>query len=96
MLVQNGVHIINVPGPRPRAAPRMSAQSLCIQIQQTGMETLLHYTCRDRNLLSIQSDLLGASSIGLEEYSLPDRGSAQAGQLSRMPPRYSMSMRLDW
>ena len=44
----------------------MSAQSLCIQIQQhTGMETILHYTCRDRNILSIQSDLLGASSIGL-------------------------------
>jgi homocysteine S-methyltransferase len=65
MLVQNGVHIINVPD-LSRAAPRMSAQSLCIQIQQTGMETLLHYTCRDRNLLSIQSDLLGASSIGLK------------------------------
>jgi homocysteine S-methyltransferase len=29
------------------------------------METVLHYTCRDRNLLRIQSDLLGASSIGL-------------------------------
>src|SRR5271163_4966390 len=65
MLAQNGVHIINVPD-LSRAAPRMSAQSLCIQIQQTGMETLLHYTCRDRNLLSIQSDLLGASSIGLK------------------------------
>src|ERR1700677_321998 len=65
MLRQSGVHIINVPD-LSRAAPRMSAQSLCIQIQQTGMETLLHYTCRDRNLLSIQSDLLGASSIGLK------------------------------
>ena len=66
MLVQNGVHIINVPD-SPRASARMSAQSLCIQIQQqTGMETLLHYTCRDRNVLSIQSDLLGASSIGLK------------------------------
>jgi homocysteine S-methyltransferase len=44
----------------------MSAQSLCIQIQQhTSIETVLHYTCRDRNILSIQSDLLGASSIGL-------------------------------
>jgi homocysteine S-methyltransferase len=44
----------------------MSAQSLCIQIQQhIGIETVLHYTCRDRNILSIQSDLLGASSIGL-------------------------------
>jgi len=50
----------------PRASARMSAQSLCIQIQQhTGIETVLHYTCRDRNVLSIQSDLLGASSIGL-------------------------------
>ena len=45
----------------------MSAQSLSIQIQQhTGIETILHYTCRDRNVLSIQSDLLGASSIGLK------------------------------
>ncbi len=45
----------------------MSAQSLCVQIQQhVGIETVLHYTCRDRNMLSIQSDLLGASSIGLK------------------------------
>ena len=48
------------------AAARISAQSLCVQIQQhTSIETILHYTCRDRNLLRIQSDLLGASSIGL-------------------------------
>jgi homocysteine S-methyltransferase len=60
-----GVHAINVPD-SPRASARMSAQSLCIQIQQhADVETVLHYTCRDRNLLSIQSDLLGASSIGL-------------------------------
>jgi homocysteine S-methyltransferase len=64
-LAQRGVHAINVPD-SPRASARMSAQSLCIQIQQhTGIETVLHYTCRDRNILSIQSDLLGASSIGL-------------------------------
>ncbi|HUN85407.1 MAG TPA: bifunctional homocysteine S-methyltransferase/methylenetetrahydrofolate reductase [Terracidiphilus sp.] len=65
LLAQLGVHAINVPD-SPRASARMSAQSLCIQIQQhTGLETILHYTCRDRNILSIQSDLLGASSIGL-------------------------------
>jgi len=65
LLTQLGVHAINVPD-SPRASARMSAQSLCIQIQQhTGIETVLHYTCRDRNILSIQSDLLGASSIGL-------------------------------
>ena len=66
ILAQLGVHAINVPD-SPRASARMSAQSLSIQIQQhTGIETILHYTCRDRNVLSIQSDLLGASSIGLK------------------------------
>ena len=61
-----GVDVINVPD-SPRASARMSAQSLCVQIQQhVGVETVLHYTCRDRNVLSIQSDLLGASSIGLK------------------------------
>ena len=65
LLARLGVHGINVPD-SPGASARMSAQSLCIQIQQhTGIETILHYTCRDRNILSIQSDLLGASSIGL-------------------------------
>jgi len=65
-LADLGIHAINVPD-SPRASARMSAQSLCIQIQQKiGIETLLHYTCRDRNVLSIQSDLLGASSIGLK------------------------------
>ncbi len=60
-----GVHAINVYD-AAKASARMSGQSLCIQIQQhTGIDTILHYTCRDRNLLSIQSDLLGASSIGL-------------------------------
>ena len=66
LLAESGVHAINVPD-SPRASARMSAQSLCIQIQQqAGIETVLHYTCRDRNVLSIQSDLLGASSIGLK------------------------------
>jgi methionine synthase / methylenetetrahydrofolate reductase(NADPH) len=65
LLARLGVHAINVYD-APQASARMSGQSLCIQIQQhTGIETILHYACRDRTLLSIQSDLLGASSIGL-------------------------------
>jgi methionine synthase I (cobalamin-dependent)/5,10-methylenetetrahydrofolate reductase len=65
MMAQLGVHAINVYD-SPHASARMSAQSLCIQIQQhTGIETVLNYICRDRNIFSIQSDLLGASSIGL-------------------------------
>jgi homocysteine S-methyltransferase len=66
LLAKHGVDAINVPD-SPRASARMSAQSLCVQIQQkVGIETILHYTCRDRNVLSIQSDLLGAASIGLK------------------------------
>jgi methionine synthase / methylenetetrahydrofolate reductase(NADPH) len=65
LMARLGVHAINVYD-APQASARMSGQSLCIQIQQhTGIETILHYACRDRTLLSIQSDLLGASSIGL-------------------------------
>ena len=65
MLHALGVDAINVPD-SPRASARMSAQSLCVLIQQkVGVETVLHYTCRDRNVLSMQGDLLGASSIGL-------------------------------
>ena len=65
MLAQLGVDAIHVFN-SPRASARMGAQSLAIQIQQhNGIETVLDYTCRDRNILSIQSDLLGASSIGL-------------------------------
>ena len=64
LLAQLGVHAINVHD-SPQASARMSAQSLCIQIQQhTGIETILHYTCRDRNMLSIQSDLLGPRRSG--------------------------------
>jgi homocysteine S-methyltransferase len=66
LVARYGVDAINVPD-SPRASARMSAQSLCVQIQQkVGIETILHYTCRDRNVLSIQSDLLGAASIGLK------------------------------
>lgn len=60
-----GVNAINIPD-SPRASARMSNQVLSILTQQqVGIECVLHYTCRDRNVLSIQSDLLGASAIGI-------------------------------
>ena len=66
LLKEYGVHAINVPD-SPRASARMSNQALCVQIQQkVEIETILHYTCRDRNVLGMQSDLLGAASIGLK------------------------------
>ncbi len=66
LLAKLGVDAINVPD-SPRASARMSALSLCAQIQtKIGVETVLHFTCRDRNLLSIQGELLGAASMGLK------------------------------
>ena len=60
-----GVDAVNIPD-SPRASARMGNQALCVLIaQQVGIEPILHYTCRDRNVLGIQSDLLGASAIGL-------------------------------
>jgi methionine synthase I (cobalamin-dependent)/5,10-methylenetetrahydrofolate reductase len=62
---ENEVDAINV-ADGPRASARMSAQSLCVLLQnKVGVDTILHYTCRDRNLLGIQSDLLGAYALGL-------------------------------
>jgi len=64
-LKRAGVDAVNVPD-GPRAQSRMGAvmTSLLIE-QQVGIETVTHYCCRDRNLLGMLSDLLGASAIGL-------------------------------
>jgi homocysteine S-methyltransferase len=60
-----GVDAINIPD-SPRASARMSNQALALLLSQAvGMEPVLHYTCRDRNVLGIQSDLLGASATGI-------------------------------
>ena len=60
-----GVDAINVPD-GPRAMARMSALATALIIeQQVGLETILHYACRDRNLLGMQGDLLGAAGLGL-------------------------------
>src|SRR6266511_236328 len=60
-----GIDAVNVPD-SPRASAKMSNQALCALIErECGIETVLHFTCRDRNVLGIQSDLLGASALGL-------------------------------
>jgi methionine synthase I (cobalamin-dependent)/5,10-methylenetetrahydrofolate reductase len=60
-----GVDAINIPD-SPRASARMSNQALSLLLQQhAGIEAILHYTCRDRNVLCIQSDLLGAAAVGI-------------------------------
>ena len=65
-LVGFGVDAINIPD-GPRASARMSPLALAQLIERSlPVETILHYCCRDRNLLGMQSDLLGAYALGLK------------------------------
>lgn len=60
-----GVDAVNVPdGPRAQAKMGALATSVLIE-QRVGIEAIMHYTCRDRNLLGMFSDLLGAQAMGL-------------------------------
>jgi homocysteine S-methyltransferase len=60
-----GVDVVTI-NDAPRGGARMSALSLAVLVQmQAGIEPLLQYACRDRYLLGMQSDLLGAHAIGL-------------------------------
>ncbi len=60
-----GIDVINIPD-GPRASSRMSTILAAVMIEQrVGIETILHYTCRDRNLIGMQSDLLGIHAVGL-------------------------------
>jgi homocysteine S-methyltransferase len=59
-----GVDCINI-GDSPMARVRMSAIALAVLVQQRGIEPIIHFTTRDRNLMAIQSDLLGAHALGI-------------------------------
>jgi homocysteine S-methyltransferase len=60
-----GVDAVNI-ADGPRAMARMSPMALAMLIKEkVGIETVVHYCCRDRNILGIQMDLIGASALGL-------------------------------
>lgn len=65
LLKEAGVDGVNIPD-GPRAQTRMSAQATALLVEkEIGIEAVLHYCCRDRNLLGMMSDLLGAAALGL-------------------------------
>lgn len=60
-----GIDAVNVPD-GPRAQSRMGVLPSALLIErETGIETVIHYCCRDRNLLGMLSDILGAAAAGL-------------------------------
>ena len=65
LLRQAGADTINVPD-NPMARLRMSPWAMCLRIQtDVRMETVLHFTTRDRNLVRMQSDLLALHALGI-------------------------------
>jgi homocysteine S-methyltransferase len=65
LLQKAGVDAINI-ADGPRASARMSPLALAMLFKnQLGIETIIHYCCRDRNLLGMQADLIGAHALGL-------------------------------
>lgn len=65
MLADGGVDAINI-ADGPRATARMSNQALgVLMAREVGVEVILHFCCRDRNLLGMQGDLIGAHALGL-------------------------------
>ncbi|MCO4747740.1 MAG: bifunctional homocysteine S-methyltransferase/methylenetetrahydrofolate reductase, partial [Proteobacteria bacterium] len=64
-LEKNGIDVINI-ADGPRAVARMGPTAMALLARERcGIESVIHYCCRDRNLLGMQMDLIGANAMGL-------------------------------
>ena len=69
-LRDHGIDAVNI-ADGPRAIARMGPLALAMQVKlQVGLETITHYCCRDRNVLAMQMDLIGANALGLRNLML--------------------------
>jgi methionine synthase I (cobalamin-dependent)/5,10-methylenetetrahydrofolate reductase len=65
-LKRSGADAINVPD-NPMASPRMNPASFAHLVKErVGLSVILHLTCRDRNILGLQSELLGAAALDVD------------------------------
>lgn len=65
LCAKHGIDAVNIPD-GPRASARLSPLVTALKIEQAaGIETILHICCRDKNLIGLQSDLLGIHAMGL-------------------------------
>lgn len=64
-LKERGIDVINI-ADGPRAVARMGPTAMALLAREAcGIESVIHYCCRDRNLLGMQMDLIGANALGL-------------------------------
>jgi homocysteine S-methyltransferase len=90
LLKIHGVDAINIPD-SPQASTRMSALSMAVLVeQQAGVETVLHYTCRGRSLLAMQSDLLGAHAMGLRNVLIRTGTPPKLGDYPEVAPAFDV------
>ena len=91
LLKAAGVDAVNVPD-GPRAQSRMGALLSALMIErEVGLEAVVHYACRDRNLLGMLSDLLGASAAGIHNLLIITGDPPKMGRTPRRP-RSSISI----
>lgn len=65
LLAENGIQAVNI-ADGPRATARMSALALALRVKErVDIDVIVHYCCRDRNILGMQMDLLGAHALGI-------------------------------
>ena len=90
LLKEGGVDFVNIPD-GPRAVPRMSPIATAKLVHDaTGMETIVHYCCRDRNLLGMQMDLLGSSALGLNNLMLITGDPPKVGNVQSASPVFDV------
>jgi methionine synthase I (cobalamin-dependent)/5,10-methylenetetrahydrofolate reductase len=89
-LRDHGIDAVNI-ADGPRAIARMGPAALALQVKQaTGMETIVHYCCRDRNLLAMQMDLIGANSLGLRNLMLITGDPPKMGNFPNATPVFDV------
>jgi methylenetetrahydrofolate reductase (NADPH) len=88
-LIKDVVDAINITD-NQRAVMRMSPLAACRILKQEGYETIMHMTCRDRNRLAIQSELLGACALGINNILVMSGDHPAKGDHEGAKPVYDM------
>ncbi|MCZ7356400.1 MAG: methylenetetrahydrofolate reductase [Candidatus Methanoperedens sp.] len=88
-LIKGCIDAINITD-NQRAVMRMSPLAACIMLRQQGCETIMHLTCRDRNRLALQSELLGAYAHGIKNILVMSGDHPTKGDQAGAKPVYDM------
>ncbi|MBM4444252.1 MAG: 5,10-methylenetetrahydrofolate reductase [Chloroflexi bacterium] len=86
-MVKNHVDAVNI-GDNQRAVMRAAALAVCHLLKQKNIEPVMELTARDRNRIAIQSDLLGASMVGIENILLVSGYPPAVGDHAQAKPVY--------